>query len=188
MVKIACNTFTECRKLKTISLPSTVTRIDIEVFDGCISLETINANGNEDEIWQTIAEGSSWSTEGQKEEIGKGAFYGCNLSEIRIPASVCYIAPRAFGANYGLKKITVSENNREYCSVKGVLYTKKLTMLCQVPANYKVTTFVLPDEVTMIEEYAFGNNRHIVEIYRAAGIPEYREKAFWNMAIYMGAE
>ncbi len=117
-------------------------------------------------------------------EIGKGAFYGCNLAEISIPASVCYIAPRAFGANYGMKKITVSEDNQMYCSVNGVLYTKQMTMLCQVPANYKVTTFVLPDEVMLIDEYAFGNNRHVAEIYRAAGMPEYREKAFWNMANY----
>lgn len=118
------------------------------------------------------------------QEIGKGAFYGCNLTEISIPESVCYIAPRAFGANYGMKKITVAEKNRTYCSVNGVLYTKHMTMLCQVPANYRVTTFVLPEEVLLIEEYAFGNNRHIVEIYRAAGMPKCREKAFWNMENY----
>lgn len=117
-------------------------------------------------------------------EIGKGAFYGCNLTEINIPESVGYIAPRAFGANYGLKKIYVPEGNQTYCSVNGVLYTKQMTMLCQVPANYKVTTFVLPDTVKMIEEYAFGNNRHIVEVYSAKGMPECREKAFWNMANY----
>jgi len=112
-------------------------------------------------------------------EIGMGAFYGCNLTEIRIPTSVCYIGPKAFGANYGMTGIYVQEENETYCSRAGVLYTKDMTMLCQMPANYPHEHFTVPNSVQVIGEYAFGNCRRVTNIYATVDRWEQRNKAFW---------
>lgn len=116
-------------------------------------------------------------------EIGRGAFYGCNLNEITIPASVYYIAPRAFGANYGMKEINVQEENEAYCDFDGILYNKELTILVQVPANFSKEEFVIPDSVEVIGEYAFGNCRNLKRLVMDEAALEIREKAFWNIAL-----
>ena len=118
------------------------------------------------------------------QEIGRGAFYGCNLKQVTIPKYVCYIGPRAFGANYGLERIEVTEGNGTYASSFGCLYTYEESILLQVPANYEHDRFVVPESVEIIEEYAFGNNRKIKTIQMKKEDIEIREKAFWNMLSY----
>lgn len=112
-------------------------------------------------------------------EIGKGAFYGCNLKEIVIPATVKYIAPRAFGANYGMKRIQVAEGNKIYCSKDGVLYDKSMTTLYQMPAGFPEVCFALPTHVKVLDEYAFGNCRNIDEFFIESTVEE-RKDVFWN--------
>lgn len=114
-------------------------------------------------------------------EIGKGAFYGCNLKEIVIPAMVKYIAPRAFGANYGMKRIQVAEGNKMYCSKGGVLYDKNMTTLHQMPAGFPEVRFTVPTHVRMLDEYAFGNCRN-VEVFHMESAVEERKDVFWNAA------
>lgn len=118
------------------------------------------------------------------QEIGRGAFYGCNLKRVTIPKYVYYIAPRAFGANYGLERIDVAEGNETYTSYFGCLYTYEKSILLLVPANYEYDRFVVPESVEIIEEYAFGNNRNIKKLQMKKEGIEIREKAFWNMLSY----
>lgn len=112
-------------------------------------------------------------------EIGKGAFYGCNLKEIVIPATVKYIAPRAFGANYSMKRIKVAEDNRMYCSKGGVLYDKNMTTLHQMPAGFRDVRFTVPTNVKMLGEYAFGNCRNVDVFYMESMVEEQKD-SFWN--------
>jgi len=113
-------------------------------------------------------------------EIGRGAFYGCNLDEILIPASVCYVGPRAFGANHGMKEIRVAEDSLTYSSQTGVLYNKTKSMLLQMPANLTGPKFTVPKSVEVIGEYAFGNCRNVTRVYGDERTLEIREKAYWN--------
>ena len=114
-------------------------------------------------------------------EIGKGAFYGCNLKEIVIPATVKYIAPRAFGANYSMKKIEVAEDNLVYCSKSGVLYDKNMTTLYQMPAGFRDVRFTVPTHVKVLGEYAFGNCRNVEAFHMESAVEE-RKDVFWNTA------
>jgi len=124
--------------------------------------------------------GSILLPEGLK-EIGKGSFYGCSLKGVSIPSTITYIGERAFGANYGLTSITVSEQNTKYYSENGVLYNKDRTMLLQVPANIERFQFVVPNGVYVIGDYAFGNNRRINHIELPESLVQVMDKAFWDM-------
>lgn len=112
--------------------------------------------------------------------IGKGAFYGCNLYTVKIPATVTYVAPKAFGANYGMITIWAEEENRFYRSRIGVLYDEERKILYQVPANFAGDTFTVSADVTEIGEYAFGNCRNLKLIYCEESEVKLGEHAFWD--------
>jgi len=115
-------------------------------------------------------------------EIGKAAFYGCNLTgEVYLPASVRYLGERVFGANYALKAILVSPENVIYTSKDGVLFSKDGTVLLQMPAGKDVTNYGLSQEVRIIGEYAFGNHGTLTAMTMPHTVKEIRSKAFWNM-------
>lgn len=113
-------------------------------------------------------------------EIGRGAFYGCNLYEIVIPASVRYVGPRAFGANHGMQEIWVMEANPTYRAKNGILCDKKLTQVLQMPANFMGENFWVPSTVKYIGDYAFGNCRNLKSVYVDEKTVEIEKTAFWN--------
>lgn len=116
-------------------------------------------------------------------EIGMGAFYGCNLSEVTIPASVRYIGLRAFGANHGMQEINVVEENEVYSSLGGVLYNKDRTILFQVPANYPESHYTIPKSVRILDEYAFGNCRNLETAYVSSTTLQVEKKVYWNTSV-----
>ena len=66
--------------------------------------------------------------------IGDSAFRRCkNLTSITIPEGITSIGYDAFYMCSSLTSINVSENNKNYCSVDGVLFNKDKTELIQYP-------------------------------------------------------
>ena len=59
----------------------------------------------------------------------------CNLKEIDIPNSVTRIGYGAFRECDSLKYINVEENNLNYISVNGILYSKDMTEIITIPAT-----------------------------------------------------
>ena len=90
-------------------------------------------------------------------KIDGNAFYQVtNLDEITIPATVENI--QCGWENYELgyvRKINVNENNENYCSVDGVLYTKDKKTLLRYPIKNANTSFNIPSGVTNISYWAF---------------------------------
>lgn len=63
-----------------------------------------------------------------------------------------------------LVEITANEDNPNYVSVNGVLYSKDMTALVRCPNAIDVKKFVIPDTVTDILDDAFGECYNIEEI------------------------
>ncbi len=81
--------------------------------------------------------------------IGHYACYGCrSLTRVEIPAGVTSIGHAAFGSG-GITEIIVAEENEDYRSVDGILYSKDMTTLIQCPGG-KTGEVVIPDTVTSI--------------------------------------
>ena len=86
--------------------------------------------------------------------IGVNAFWNCSLTNVTIPDALNHIGLSAFGACFSLTSIDVANENSQYASFDGILYTRSLTELIQCPAG-KTGTVTIPDSVTSIGDYAF---------------------------------
>ena len=131
--------FHNCAQLRDIIIPNSVTSIGKSAFSSCSNLTNI-----------TI--GNSVTS------IGGYAFAFCKgLTSITITNSVTSIGERAFYDCSQLTEIIVDANNPNYCDIDGVLFDKNLTKLIQYPSNKTNSSYVVPNSVTSIGDYAFAS-------------------------------
>lgn len=113
--------------------------------------------------------------------IGIYAFeYAKALETISIPQSVTTIGKGAFYGIKTMRAFTVDENNPNFASVDGVLYTKDMKTLLYYPAAKDTTTFTVPASVTTIAEGAFLNATKLQTIVLPNGITAIERRAFMN--------
>ncbi|MEG2396519.1 MAG: leucine-rich repeat domain-containing protein, partial [Oscillospiraceae bacterium] len=118
-------------------IPNTVTSIGDAAFQGCAGLTSLII-------------GSAVTS------IGQMAFYYCTgLKSITIPDSVTSIYNNPFAGCTALTAINVTEGNKAFSSVDGVLYSKdkKQLLIC----SGKSDEFIVPTGVTNIGIGAFSN-------------------------------
>ena len=133
-------------------------------------------------------------------EILGAAFTGCsNVTEIVIPASVekidDYYHPRLFLPCRSLERISVSPENREYCSVDGLLFERDPMYLLAYPQRSKSA---IPSQTTGISQRAFAGNENIEKVgvplsvqyigsYAFDSCRQLREVSFPTNLPYLGA-
>lgn len=114
-----------------------------------------------------------------------GVFYDCDVKTVTLPATVKYVSETAFTNAKTLENIYVDSANQYYTDIDGILYTKDKKTLIAMPTKHKKyvpkgtkviaaqafrdigalkTTFVIPDGVTTIQDYAFLNLMGKIEI------------------------
>lgn len=93
-------------------------------------------------------------------EIASSAFRENKANIINIPAGIVYISSGdPFSSCLSLKEINVSEDNTEYCSVDGVLYSADMKKLLHYPAYKDGDSFAVPDGVEEIGIAALSENK-----------------------------
>lgn len=102
-------------------------------------------------------------------EIGLGAFEDCTeIATVSIPAGIKDISSdysSVFSPCLHLVNIYVDENNTEFCSVDGVLYSKSMDKLYSYPAGKLDPLFAVPESVSVIKCEAFkGSEVQDVEL------------------------
>ncbi len=176
--------------IKTVIVPSTVTKIGKRAFACCELLQEI-----------VIPEGV--------ETIGDEAFYNCHsLKKINIPSSVTSIGANAFCNCGDLEEITVGADNPVYRGAGNCLIeTKKKLLLrgCKnsvIPADGSVTTIgdsafsndsahprnnvhskgiteiVIPEGITKICKYAFEFNFRLESVVLPDSVKTIEKRAF----------
>ena len=91
-------------------------------------------------------------------KIDEKAFNHCGkIKKLNIPASVNEINSNSIFECKSLESINVNENNKEYCSVDGVLFSKYKDTLCQYPIGRTDKSYTIPDSVGEIGSYAFAD-------------------------------
>ena len=90
--------------------------------------------------------------------IGDEAFYNCDeLKTVTIGTGLAELGSRVFDSNLKLEAINVAADNANFCSVDGVLMSKDKTELIQYPIGASADTYIVPEGVEIIGEYAFAH-------------------------------
>ena len=181
LTSIGDSAFENCSSLSNIIIPETVTNIGEGAFCFCTNLENI-----------TIPNGVL--------TIGSGAFGYCSsLISIEISESVTSVGSSFLGCT-ALTSINVSEKNKNYSSMDGVLFNKDKTQLIHYPTgkfgkytvSYGVTNITIPEGVTSIGKNAFENHTSLSSITIPSSVINIAESAFWscelNHVYYTGSE
>ena len=91
-------------------------------------------------------------------QIGAYTFGGkTQLVCVNIPDTVTSVESNAFSGCSSLNCINVADENTFYKSVDGVLYKKDMSVLVKYPPAKSEKLFILPAEVSSIEQDAFAN-------------------------------
>ncbi len=115
--------------------------------------------------------------------IGEVAFSGCeSLASIEIPKSVTTIGEMAFSGCANLTNIAVDNDNSNYKSIDGNLYTKDGTTLIQYLVGKKETSFTLPDSVTAIGDYALAGGSSLTSVVMGNNVTTIGKYAFYACA------
>ena len=114
--------------------------------------------------------------------IGLMELGGLSISSIELPASLEYIAPRAFRDPKGtLSSITLAEGNESFTLVDGMLYSadKKTLVLCPPAREGKIT---VPEGTECIGASAFDYCKKITSIQLPTSVVEIGAEAFYSMS------
>ncbi len=89
------------------------------------------------------------------------SFFNCSgIESVTIPASVNDIDYYAFYGCEDLKTINVDNDNMNYSSIDGIMFSKDQTKMFICPEGKK-DTVTLPESTTSIEYYSFRNCKNI---------------------------
>ena len=128
--------FSNCSSLTSVMIPNSVTSIGGFAFSSCRSLTSVM-------IPNSVT------------SIGNGAFSSCrSLTSVMIPNSVTSIGNGAFSYCSSLTDINVDPDNKDWCSVDGVLFSKDRKTLAAFPGG-RTGEYQWPDGVTSIGDCAF---------------------------------
>lgn len=135
LIKIGGAAFQLCTGLNdTLILPSTVEYIGTFAFNHCSSLKNI-------------------SLELPKNLKGIGGYIKDGIETATESSHTFY----DFATNY-IKEYTISNDNKYFKTIDGVLYTKDGTRMIAYPAKKETSTFEIPEGLTLIDELCMGKN------------------------------
>ena len=157
--------FEDCSSLTSITIPDSVTSICDMAFRNCSSLTSITIPDSVTSIGDSAFYGTAYYNN-ESNWVDDGLYIGNHLIKAKNPITGEYvikdciitIANDAFDyySYYSsLTKITVDENNQNYKSIDGNLYTKDGKTLVQYAKGKEDTSFTIPDSVEFIGDSAF---------------------------------
>lgn len=159
---IGKDAFSGNNTLKKVYIPDEVKSIDYAAFENCKNLEKVS-----------IGDGVK--------SIGSAAFSGCqSLSDINIPKATETIGSGTFAACPSLSNIKVSDKNRNFVCLDGVLYSKDGKKMYQYLAGRPYSIYDIPEPVTEIGEFGFYGANMLTTVGIVKGVEEIPEYAFLN--------
>ena len=206
LTKIGSRAFAYCSGLTSIEFPESLTEIGSNVFDGCLGLTSIEFPESLTEIGYeafcyctgltSIEFPESLTEIGDRAfcyctgltsiefpesltKIGNYAFSDCTgLTSIELPQGVSYIGTTPFNGCENLAVIEVSEDNQNFASIDGVLFTKDCSKLLIYPQGKKGKQYIVPNGVATIAEYSFNEVSELDSIEFPGSLMEIESSAF----------
>jgi len=137
--------FMNCAALEAIELPAEIPELPEQTFWGCRCLKEIT-------LPQTVA------------VLDDYCFFGSGITSLRLPLALNCISPKACLNCGQLKSFDVAEENEFYKVISGVLYDRTGRRLIRYPPGKIEAEFDIPEDVTMLEEYAFYECKNLLRL------------------------
>ncbi len=177
--------FYYCTALESVTIPAGVTSIKEQTFYGCTALKSVTipdgvtSIGEQAFAWCEAL--TSITIPDSVTSIGDCAFSDCDsLTTITIPKNVTSIGDDVFGWCVLLKSIVVDPHNKYYSSVDGVLFNKDKTTIKRYPIGKTAISYVIPDSVVYIEQYAFSDCDFLTTITIPDSVKSISDYAFYG--------
>ena len=195
--------FIGCHFLKSLVIPDSVTNIGDYAFWGCKSLKSLVIPDGV----TSIGDCAFYDCESLKSlvipdsvtSIGKSAFLNCeSLKSLVIPDSVTSIGGRAFVGCTSLKSLVIPDsvgniignpfsgwNGELKCLSPYFIYDNKVLFdkdKSKIIAfrDKNTTSYVIPDSVSSIGDYAFWNCHSLKRLVLPDSVSSIGDWAFWN--------
>ena len=142
---------------KNVVIPNSVHTLDYNAFEGCENLKTVTIQGD----------GLS--------KIRDKAFYGCQIQDLYLPASVNDICNDFSGAGCfrGIKNVHI--DNEKYKSFDGIVYSPDQSILYAIP-EYQTSCVLSPNTKKVFSGAAGGGE--LQNLVLNEGLEEIGELAF----------
>jgi serine/threonine protein kinase len=156
---IGRDSFKQSRDFTAVILPKTTKIIEGEAFFNCSWLRHI-----------TIPEGVT--------RIDEGAFAGCALTEVFLPASITHFSNAVYQCPT-LVSIRVDPANQVFKSIDGLLYDRQMTAILRCPEG-RSTPVVLPSTIHHVGRMAFHHCLNLSSIDLPEGVTFIGQMAFYR--------
>ena len=178
VTNIGKGAFKWCKSLAEVVIPNSVTNIGEFAFCGCSSLaEVVIPNSVTNIRKGTFANCSSLADVVIPDgviSIGNNAFMSCSTLEyISLPKSVICLNGNPF-FNWNGKLESLSPN---FIYEDNILFNKDKSRIISF-RNQKLTSYVIPDSVTRIEDRAFSRCKSLVEVVIPNSVTSIGDRAF----------
>ena len=170
VTRIRYSAFKYCKRLKSVTIPSSVTSIGSYAFSECTSLTSVIIPGSVTSIgtaaFSDCTSLTSVTIPNSVTSIGGSAFYGCtNLTSVTIPTGVTSIGNSAFYKCTSLKSVTIPNS---VTSIEDLTFRE-----CE-----SLTSVTIPSSVTSIGERAFYSCSRLTSVTIPDGVTSIGEQAF----------
>lgn len=183
VTKIGEYAFEDCRGLSMVTIPNSVTTIESHAFYKCSGLMSVIIPASVTNIGENAFSNCSCLTSliipNSVISIGRHAFAYCSgLTSVTIPASVESFGENVFYGCSSMIDINVDKRNKTLCSIDGILYNKDASSLFYCPSVKKTVT--IPNSVTRIANWAFYECRYLTTVIIPNSVTMIEERAFFK--------
>ncbi len=140
-----------------------------------ISKEKLVAVGKYTKTSYTVQDGVKY--------IYEGALAACISEAIILPATIEDLSNGALHSCYTLSAVTIDEDNTNYKSLNGVVYSKDGKKIVAYPGAMTNTSYTIVSGTEIIAEKAFYNGRYITSISIPNTVTTIEKEAFYNSRI-----
>ncbi len=158
--KVTLEKYVGDKKVKKLWVPASlrgypVTTIEGECFKRCRNVKSIIIPSSITDIGSFSYENNP--NEGWPDDFETNPFYGC----------------------VSLQECIVESGNKNYVSVEGVLYNKKMNVLLLIPADYQ-KKYTMPKSVRTLATFALADQKNIKKIVLPKGMKTINRYAFYG--------